>query len=373
MSHGQGAAPAQPGPACPLINAVRKSPRSHRCSSAAAPLSGLLPSQEQIRQLGSSGGGCPCPGAVGQAGDTGLVGTRASPALPAQGRCRQTPARGGHRAEERWAPVRWAPSDPLCHSTAPRRGSRMLSPVPPPNLGPESSTPPGTAVPRSAAPRQGPRAGHFLPRAVPQAGAPGLGVPLGWGPWLEKGLCPQAEPRGRPVALTSRGAGLCTPQIQHPPAQVPAGGDPLPPRRGTRAGGASRRRRGGGGGPFSSSFSGASWGVRRPAERGHHPVFWWAPPLSLRLQAARGRANAEAGGEAPPHPVRHRPFKEGEILHINKRGPREQEEGVPVPEEGTERWGGPEPPRNCPPSPLGRAGPGRGFWAGGVLGRGGEP
>lgn len=46
----------------------------------------------------------------------------------------------------------------------------------------------------------------------------------------------------------------------------------------------------------------------------------WAPPARLLLQAARGRANAEAGGEAPPHPRCHRPFKEGEILHINKRG-----------------------------------------------------
>lgn len=44
-----------------------------------------------------------------------------------------------------------------------------------------------------------------------------------------------------------------------------------------------------------------------------------APPSSSHRPGQRG-----GGGEAPPHAVRHRPFKEGDILHINKRGPRER-------------------------------------------------
>lgn len=65
-----------------------------------------------------------------------------------------------------------------------------------------------------------------------------------------------------------------------------------------------------------------------------------APPSSSQRPGQRG-----GGGEAPPHPVCHRPFKEGDILHINKRGPRER--GGPFPEWGA-RAGGVSGPQNSP-------------------------
>lgn len=88
-----------------------------------------------------------------------------------------------------------------------------------------------------------------------------------------------------------------------------------------------------------------------------------APPSSSHRPSQRG-----GGGEAPPHAVRHRPFKEGDILHINKRGPRER--GGPFPERGA-RAGGVRPPKLPLHHPAG-VGRQAGFWGGGVLGRRGS-
>lgn len=88
---------------------------------------------------------------------------------------------------------------------------------------------------------------------------------------------------------------------------------------------------------------------------------------STALAPPSGRASAETG-EAPPHPVRHRPFKEGDILHINKRGPRER--GGSLPGVGGTGWGGVPGPRIPRPAAGREGGREGGFWGGGPGQRG---
>lgn len=311
-------------------------------------------------QLESPGGRCPRLGVVGQAGDAGLVRRGASSC---------TPRPGQEQADPSWVyglqlvgtgqKGTPAPGTPLCRPNAPRRGSRLCCP-----LFPQLPWP-GELCPTECCPTAGTSGWAPPAKSWAHAGDPSPGIPWGGGPG-QRGVMPAGTALGTPCPRDEPwGWSL------HPPAPTRGVGVPLAATVGWGWGvvpappphGRWRPRRRGSAAPLG--------GGKHTHTHTDDPAFRWAPPLWLLLQAARSRAKAGAGGEAPPHPDRHRPFKEGEILHINKRGPRERG-GLPFPEVG---WGstgrdglGSAPPPQLPPLPPGRAGLGRGILG---LGRGG--
>lgn len=301
----------------------------------------------------------------------GLTWTRASSCIPSPGAGRPQLDVGAVGCKGRKAPC--SPQGThLCHPTAPQAGVPDAVPYSPATHG-RGTAAPGSTAPWNAAPRPRPGAGHLLLRAGPRQVSPGWGRPRAGGAIRRRVIPAKHSPGDPPAPQQSHGTAPCTPAPKTPQPRARWGrprGPPVPPspsrplqpchpQAGARRGRGCplQAQCGGRDGPCSSSSEATGVGCALGREGGGgdgdrgHPAFRWAPPLWLLLQAARGRANAEARGEAPPHSVRHRPFKEGEILHINKRGPRERGGGVPSRgrRRGGARYGRGDPPPLPPP------------------------
>lgn len=289
----------------------------------------------------------------------GLWGHGPHPALPGQERAVPRWMRGlrgaGTAQKSTVLPLARHRGTSLCHPTVPRLESW------PPSLTPT------ICASRSAAPRPRTGAGHLLlcPSRCLRAPDQGSRLEKDDPSWHCSGdLLPHRRAMRLVPALR---------RPQHPDPDVPGPPSPCrPPHLGLGAPLAGRcgRERS----PYSSpelvaaparEASCAPCGEKTPPFGGPHRC-----GSSFKLPEVEPTRRREA----PPHPGRHRRFKEGEILHINKRGPQERGEGGVC-----SRGGGghgmvglfpPHSPHLYPSSALVWE---RGFWVWGGAGERGEP